>query len=306
MKSVTKFLILSGLSGLAVGLIGCGKPSDLGRMQEDAKGLAQRALPEVTELQARLATIKARTDKATTARDHQQVTQTVGRADQILRALKTELDGAPAKIDAAAKSGELELQHETDELREHVSKTTTIATAYIQTAESWMHNVDTGAAAIPAPAAGSGGIYLSLGAMASKTGNANDAKLLEGMAKATSEAFAKTDPKLLLTWAGGAPTREALDEKHVAGFFLDGAIAELTEAKADGKLTIKCKVNLQLTTFPEKNLLGMISGGASVAATTKDADKLAAQQDCVDAVISSLIETKVVPTIKARLAPATL
>ncbi len=153
----------------------------------------------------------------------------------------------------------------------------------------------------PGASSATGGIYVNIGPMSSKTGGTDDAKLREIMVKTAGKAMAKAEPKYLQTWSGGAPTRGALDKAKVAGFYVDGTLNEVTSKDSGSDSTISCKVSMLLASYPEKSVFGFLNGGAKVTGSNSPSDKALARQDCVDAVISDLITKKIIPTIKTKV-----
>ena len=55
-----------------------------------------------------------------------------------------------------------------------------------------------------------------------------------------------------------------------------------------------------LASFPDKAVFGFLNGGASVQASASPREVTLASQDCVSAVVESLITNKIVPTIKSK------
>ena len=66
------------------------------------------------------------------------------------------------------------------------------------------------------------------------------------------------------TWPGGAPSKAALAQKGVAGFYVDGTLNELKVKSSGSGATISCKVSMLLADFPDKSVFGFLNGGASV------------------------------------------
>jgi hypothetical protein len=103
------------------------------------------------------------------------------------------------------------------------------------------------------------------------------------------------------TWpGGGVPTKAALDQKSVQGFFIDGTLNELKIQKSGSMATISCKVNMLLASFPDKSIFGFLNGGAKVQASSSPKDVALAREDCVSAIVEDLIAKKIVPTIKTK------
>ncbi|HEY0190706.1 MAG TPA: HEAT repeat domain-containing protein [Kofleriaceae bacterium] len=157
----------------------------------------------------------------------------------------------------------------------------------------------------PGPSAGTsgrgGGIYVNIGPMSSKTGDASiDSKLKTLMMKVAAKAMSRSASSMATTWdGGGVPTKAQLDAKNVSGFYVDGT---LNEVKVKGDGTISCKVNMLLASYPDKSIFGLLNGGASVQASGGASDIALAREDCVSAVVEDLIAKKIVPTIKTKAA----
>lgn len=152
----------------------------------------------------------------------------------------------------------------------------------------------------PGASSATGGIYVNIGPMSSKTGT-DDAKLRDLMVKTAGKAMTKAEPKYQQTWPGGVPSRAALDKQKVAGFYVDGTLNEVTIKESGSDATVSCKVSMLLASFPEKSVFGFLNGGAKVAGSNTASDKALATQDCVEAVISDLITKKIIPTIKTKV-----
>ena len=98
-------------------------------------------------------------------------------------------------------------------------------------------------------------------------------------------------------WPGGLPSKAALAQKSVSGFYVDGTLNTLSAKVSGGTATITCKVSMLLADFPDRNMFGFLNGGASVQGASGEKDQALASEDCVSAVIEDLIAKKIVPTI---------
>lgn len=157
-------------------------------------------------------------------------------------------------------------------------------------------------AAPPPPASGGGnGIYVNIGPMSSKTGDAtNDPKLRALMVKVASATMAKSTT-MSTTWAGGAvPTGAQLTQKGFQGFYVDGTLNTVAVTTSGSSSAVSCKVSMLLASFPDKSVFGFLSGGANVQASASPKDIVMASEDCVSAVVEDLIAKKIVPTIKTK------
>jgi hypothetical protein len=161
-------------------------------------------------------------------------------------------------------------------------------------------------ATVPASAAkpsGGGGIYVNIGPMSSKTNTASDSQFRTLMQKTAASTMGKVARSMQITWPGGNPSKAALDKKGVAGFYVDGTLNEVKIEKSGNSSKVSCKVNMLLASYPEKSVFGFLNGGAAVQASASASDIALAQQDCVAAVVESLIAKQIVPTIKSKVGP---
>jgi hypothetical protein len=159
-----------------------------------------------------------------------------------------------------------------------------------------------GASGQTTPPRSGGGVYVNIGPMSSKTGKAaEDAKLRAMMGKIAAKTLSRVASNMPTTWpGGGVPTKAALDQKSIQGFFIDGTLNELKVVKSGSSATISCKVNMLLASFPDKSIFGFLNGGAKVQATGSARDVELAREDCVSAIVEDLIAKKIVPTIKTK------
>lgn len=141
---------------------------------------------------------------------------------------------------------------------------------------------------------GKNGAYVNIGGMSVQLGGANDAKLRLIMVRSATNAMSKAGGKITLAWAGGGvPTAADLNKKQFAGYFIDGTLNSATTSGG----TITCKVSMLLASFPDKNIVANLKGGASVQGGSSAKEQALSQEDCVDAVVSDMITKKVIPNI---------
>lgn len=146
-----------------------------------------------------------------------------------------------------------------------------------------------------------GGIYVNIGPMSSKTGDAAvDPKLRALMVKIATRTMAKVASNMATTWPGGVPTKAMLDAKSTQGFYVDGTVNDLKVKESRSSTMVSCKINMLLASFPDKSIFGLLSGGASVQASGSATDIALAREDCVSAVVEDLIAKKIVPTIMTK------
>ncbi len=158
-----------------------------------------------------------------------------------------------------------------------------------------------GAAPVAAVTGGGNGVYVNIGPMSSRTGNAaNDPKLRALMVKVASATMAKSST-LSTAWAGGSvPTAAQLTQKGFQGFYVDGTLNTVTVSTSGSSSAVSCKVSMLLASFPDKSVFGLLNGGANVQASASPKDIAMAGEDCVSAVVEDLIAKKIIPTIKTK------
>ena len=160
--------------------------------------------------------------------------------------------------------------------------------------------VSGGTAQVQTPQTGSA-IYVNIGPMSSKTGDATiDPGLKALMFKTANRTMGRVASNMAITWPGGAPTRAALEAKSTVGFYVDGTVNEMKVKETGSSVTVSCKINMLLASYPDKAIFGLLNGGASVQASGAKTDIALAREDCVSAVVEDLIAKKIVPTISNK------
>ena len=158
-----------------------------------------------------------------------------------------------------------------------------------------------GGSGTPPPTSGKNGIYVNIGPMSSKTGDAAaDAKMRPAMVKVSTQTLTKVASSMATSWSGGVPTSAQLNQKGFQGFYVDGTLNELKVTTAGSSTTVSCKISMLLASFPDKSVFGFLNGGAKVQGGSSAKDIALSSDDCVSAVVESLIATKIVPTIKTK------
>lgn len=167
-------------------------------------------------------------------------------------------------------------------------------------AEKSLKTIGGGGTSAPPPVSG-GAIYVNIGPMSSKTGDAgNDAKIKALMVKIANKTLGRVASSMATTWpGGGAPSAAALSARGTVGFYIDGTVNELKVKESGSSTTVSCKINMLLASYPDKAIFGLLNGGASVQATGAS-DVALAREDCVTAVVEDLIAKKIVPTINIK------
>ena len=133
---------------------------------------------------------------------------------------------------------------------------------------------------------------------AAGTRQISDAKLRAIMVRSATMAMGKAGGKITTAWdAGAVPTAADLNKKQFAGYFIDGTLNSATASVSGSTGTITCKVSMLLASFPDKNIVANLNGGASVQGGASPKDLALSQEDCVEAVVSDMIAKRVIPAI---------
>lgn len=144
-----------------------------------------------------------------------------------------------------------------------------------------------------------GGIFVDVSGMSTKVDGAAEIKAL--MKKATLSAFKKQASDMSTSWPGGrSPSKGALAAKKMKGYHVSGTLTKLDESKQGSQTVVSCKVSMILATYPDKSMFGFADGGASVQASSTPKQVQYAREDCVSAVVESLVSKKIIPTIKIK------
>lgn len=153
-------------------------------------------------------------------------------------------------------------------------------------------------------ASGGKAIYVNIGPMASNTGDsAVDAKLKAVMVKVANKTMTKISSNMAsmpLAWSSGQPTLAVFNPKSASGFYIDGTVEELKVKQTGSSMTVSCKINMLLASYPDRNIFGFPKGAASVEASGSRTEIALAREDCVSAVVEDLIAKRIVPTILTR------
>jgi hypothetical protein len=158
-----------------------------------------------------------------------------------------------------------------------------------------------GTTAPSAPILSGGAIYVNIGPMSSRTGDSTiDARLKALMVKVANRTMSRVASQMATSWPGGAPSKAMLEAKSTVGFYVDGTVNEMNVKETGSSMTVSCKINMLLASYPDKSIFGMLNGGASVQASGSSNDVALAREDCVSAVVEDLIAKKIVPTIHTK------
>ncbi|MBA2540410.1 MAG: HEAT repeat domain-containing protein [Deltaproteobacteria bacterium] len=149
---------------------------------------------------------------------------------------------------------------------------------------------------------GPGGVYVNVGPMSSRTNSPADPTYRSSMEKTAKSTLGRIAPTYQQTWSGGGtPTKAQLAQKKIAGFYVDGTLNTVTITKSGNSAEVSCKVSMLLADFPDKSVFGLLNGGAKVQGSASQKDIELSTQDCVQAVMESLITKQIVPTIKTKI-----
>lgn len=140
-------------------------------------------------------------------------------------------------------------------------------------------------------------VYVHIGRMADKTRG----RMRELMRQTTEKVFHSHARGMTTAWPGGrAPTKKQLRRSGAKGFHVDGTLTVLRAQPRGSQTLVSCKVSMLVATYPDKSMFGFLRGGARVQAGSSSSEVRYAEQDCVQAVVESLVAKKIIPTIEAR------
>lgn len=133
-----------------------------------------------------------------------------------------------------------------------------------------------------------GGIYVNVGDMSAKAGNAD--AMRELMRKTVEKTFKKKAQGMTVD----------LGKSKTEGFHVDGTLAELKSETKGSQVLVSCKISMLIATYPKKSMFGFLNGGAKVQASNSPKDIEYAEKDCVTAVVEDLVTKQIIPTIEKR------
>jgi hypothetical protein len=136
--------ILSVLPVLALLGAGCAKSSDVGRLEEEATGVATRYKPRLDDLSRRLDKLMAR-DKliADTVTGHPLASRRLFDMRAMLEQLKNEVSTSPGAIVSASKLGPTDLIRLTDHMDEQLRDGVRRVNDEIDALDSWISIAET-------------------------------------------------------------------------------------------------------------------------------------------------------------------
>lgn len=159
---------------------------------------------------------------------------------------------------------------------------------------------------VPQPSSGKA-IYVNIGPMASNTGDsAVDARLKAVMVKVANKTMTRVSNgagSVPLTFSAGEPSKAVFDPRSASGFYIDGTVEEMKVKETGSAMTVSCKINMLLASYPDRNIFGFPKGAASVQASGSKSEIALAREDCVAAVVEDLIAKRIVPTITSKVGP---
>lgn len=151
----------------------------------------------------------------------------------------------------------------------------------------------------PRPRApGRGGVYVNIGAMSNKASGGRRMAAL--MHDAATRAIRDKGAGMATEWPGGRPSARDLQARGASGFYVDGTLTSLTAEDGGGGTVVACQVSLLLATYPAKSMFGFLKGGARVETGSSERSIDRGKQDCVSAVVESLVVRKIIPTIRSQ------
>lgn len=143
-----------------------------------------------------------------------------------------------------------------------------------------------------------GGVYVNIGPMSNEAGGGR--KMASLMREAATKAIRTKASGMSTEWPGGRPSRRELSSRGVSGFYVDGTLTRLSAQSSGSRTVVSCQVSLLLATYPEKSMFGFLKGGARVETGSSARSVQYGKQNCVSAVVESLVTRKIIPTIRSQ------
>jgi hypothetical protein len=124
-------------------------------------------------------------------------------------------------------------------------------------------------------------IFVSVGPFSGGVKTA-DSALLALLHSALKQSLEKLPQ---LTFTGDAPASKGRGRTSLAGFLVDGNVSRLEEVPtaSGGGVEVSCEIKLMVARWPSKSIILWTSAGAAVQGGRRDADKLNARRDCIEA-----------------------
>jgi hypothetical protein len=135
---------------------------------------------------------------------------------------------------------------------------------------------------LPGPRAGAR-YYVAVG-FESKGGNAQYAQVVK---EALTKELQKL-PTVTLSVGGGPPTQQALNQKRLKGFVVDGTIQRLSASRAGGQNQIDCDLRAFVATYPDRSIKMMTTEGASLQTGSSATDESSGKRDCLMAAVEAV------------------
>jgi hypothetical protein len=124
--------------------------------------------------------------------------------------------------------------------------------------------------------------YLAIGFKAPGKGTAEDINVVR---QALAKELQKL-PQVAVSNLGPEPSAQALIQRKLQGFIVDGTIQRLSASLAGGGATIDCDLKAQVLTFPGNSLKMMTTAGASLQAGASERES--AKRDCIQAAAEAI------------------
>jgi hypothetical protein len=125
-------------------------------------------------------------------------------------------------------------------------------------------------------------IFVTLGSFAGGV-KAADSALLASLHNSLRQSLEKL-PKL--TFASDAPAPKGHGHTSRVGFLVDGNVSRLEES--GGSAEINCEIKVMVARWPSRSVILWTSAGAAVQGGRREADKLNARRDCIEATAGQL------------------
>ena len=134
----------------------------------------------------------------------------------------------------------------------------------------------------PGPSGKGARFYVTVGFRSAGKGTPADAAAFREMLGKELQKL----PEVQVSAGGAEPSAQALVQRKLQGFMVDGTIQRLSATLAGGGAQIDCDLKAQVMTFPGNSLKMMTTEGASLQCGTSERES--AKRDCMQAAAEAI------------------